>query len=78
MSKPLGELNGKYALLFKVNMILLPIIFASLLTWGIWVTGSIYTIKGFVEYGPRFSHTDAAALADKLMEHVEDHYVRKE
>lgn len=78
MGKPLGELNGKYALLFKINMILLPIIFASLLTWGIWVTSSIYSLRGFVEYGPRFGHKDAAVLADKLMDHVDEHYVRKD
>lgn len=76
-NKPLGELNGKYAFLFKVNMVLLPIMFSALLTWGVWVTSSIFSLKGFVEHGPRFTLKDAMAMKESIIEHVEDHFEHK-
>ena len=76
-SKRLGELNGKYALLFKINMALIPIIFMALLTWGIWVTANIYDFRGFMDYGDRYSMEDAHVEHNEILSYVEGHYVRK-
>jgi len=76
--KPLGELNGKYALLFKINMIVLPIFMSALLTWGVWVTASIYDLKGFAKSGARFTLSDAIALEKDLRDYMDHEFKRKE
>jgi hypothetical protein len=74
---PLGEINGFHAALFKVNMVLIPVLTAALLAWGAWVTTSIVELKSFAEYGLRFSSRDALEMKDAIVEYVDTHFVRK-
>jgi hypothetical protein len=39
--KPIGEMNGPWALLLKTILVGLPILFPFIIGWGIWVTRSI-------------------------------------
>lgn len=67
--KPVGELNGPYALLFRINMILIPIATTAVLGWGAWVTQSIMEFEAFITYGERFSQEDADALENRCDAH---------
>lgn len=70
--KPVGELPGLYALLFKINMILIPIVAGALLTWGAWVTKSVASFNAFIEFGARFTTEDARELEHRTHIHCDN------
>ena len=72
-----GDMNGKYAFLFKLNMVLIPIFCSGMLTWGVWVTANIYDFKGFMNYGERYSLQDAHKMHDALILYVDENFERK-
>lgn len=47
--KPIGELNGRWALLLKVTLVTIPVlttlVTASFLPWAVWVTTNVYTAQ---------------------------------
>jgi len=47
-----------WQLLFKLNMILVPLTIA----WAVWATTSIFELRGFAGQGPRFTSKDAQNL----------------
>ena len=46
---------GIWDVLFKVNQILLPLIFV----WGVWVTSSLYKLQAFANEGARYTQDEA-------------------
>jgi hypothetical protein len=45
----IGELNGRWALLLKITLIVVPfittLVTAAFIPWAVWVTGNIYTSR---------------------------------
>ena len=74
---PIGEINGFHAALFKLNMILIPVMVAALLSWGAWVTVSLVDLKSFAKYGERFSAEDARNMERGILEYVSNHFIRR-
>ena len=77
-SSAVGELNGKYALLFKINMALIPIIFLKIMLWGTWVTVSLFDLQGFKNHGERWTKAQAMAEDAKIREYINEHFVHKD
>ena len=73
-----GDMNGKYAFLFKLNMVLIPIFCSGMLAWMTWATANIYDFKGFMDYGERYSLHDAHKMHDALILYVDENFERKE
>ena len=73
MSKTVGELNGVNAALFRLNMALIPIMFTLLITWGAWVTASLFQLKAFADVGDRWTRDmDRATMAENWERHRQD------
>jgi hypothetical protein len=82
--KMIGELNGKWAILFKVSLVLMPIFTGVIITWGTWTTSRIYNhdieiarIRAFIDQGPRFTANDAQALELRVISRIADSNERK-
>ena len=53
------RLNGAWVMMLKAEIAaFLPL----LLVWGVWVTTNVFSFKGFMDAGPRFTLTNAEAL----------------
>lgn len=48
-----GDLNGKWAFLFKTGVVILPIINACFLPWAIWVTTTLWDCSAAVRDGDK-------------------------
>lgn len=44
-NKPIGELNGKWAVMLKLTILIVSILLPFLMTWGIWVTAHVYSSR---------------------------------
>ena len=71
--KPIGELNGRWALLFKVTQASLPLFMAIVIPWCIWVTKTLHShdinsaeIRSWMSQAPRFTPSDADNLRMKI------------
>ena len=58
-NKPIGQLNGRWALLLKVALGTYPVILAAAITWSVWVTANIFELRAFAQQGPRWTAKDA-------------------
>lgn len=74
MSKPIGEINGPWSLLFKITQVVIPVMALTIVPWAVWVTSTLYArdarlvrIESFVNLGPRFTATDAETLRLKVL-----------
>jgi hypothetical protein len=63
ISKPISELNGKWSILFRINLVILPVFLLALIGWGTWVTRSIYGIEKSLA-------VDEYKIKSHLMDHV--------
>lgn len=62
----IGQLNGKWALLFKVALASYPFVIA----WAVWMTHNQYEDNAFRMSGERFTKTDALVLKESLIEKI--------
>lgn len=44
-SKPIGEINGGWGVLFKMSLACFPVVLVTAITWGTWVTHTIIETK---------------------------------
>ena len=82
--KLIGELNGKWALLFKISLVLTPLFISLIVTWGAWTTSKVYAhdvaltrLESWKDIGPRFTAVDAQALELRVKEQVAEINERK-
>jgi hypothetical protein len=63
-SKLIGELNGKWAILFKAQLTIGALVAPMLITWCVWCTSQIFNVQSqvatFISVGPRYTATQAA------------------
>jgi len=70
-NKPIGQLNGRWAMLLKVTLATYPVILAGAITWSVWVTVNIFELRAFAQQGPRWTAgagTDATAVVKEWVE----------
>lgn len=67
-----GDLNGPFMLLFKLNLVLIPCLVGAMLAWGGWVTGETIRNKEFRERGDRYTDAEAARDRESLKDWVHD------
>lgn len=65
-AKRIGELNGPWAIGLKIMLATYPIMFASLLGWGTWVTKELIVLGEFRNRGDRFTKTDAVEMRREI------------
>ena len=65
--KKVGDLNGMWAFLFRVFLVLFPLMVA----WSIWVTSSMYELKGFAQMGERMTQKDGLKMKLELLELID-------
>ena len=78
--KPIGALNGPWALLLKLNLIIMPILLTGLITLNVWFVRSIHahdvrlaTFEEWKNIGPRFLQKDAELLKLEIQRwHIDD------
>ena len=73
-NKPIGQLNGRWALLLKVALGTYPVILAAAVTWSVWVTANIFELRAFAQQGPRWTAKDAEIQTAVVKEWVEDKF----
>ncbi len=70
ISKPkshrIGDMNGKYAILFKVALWAIPLMIGIGTPWVIWVTAETFHNRYFREQGSRFTPEDNMKSETKL------------
>lgn len=73
----LARFNGRWALLLKFALAANSLLIVPLMSWAIWVTGTLFELKSaqnvqmsqwssFMAAGPRYTHADAAKDARVL------------
>ena len=67
-SKPIGQMNGPWALLLKFSLVTYPILASAIISWGIWVTANVYEIQNFRHFGDRFTQVEGDALRADMLE----------
>ena len=72
-TKRVGELNGPWALLFKITQLFFPLVVA----WCVWATNQLHQMdvrqtraESWMAQGPRFTSTDADRLRLQILEEV--------
>jgi hypothetical protein len=64
-SKLIGDMNGKWAILFKAQLALGAFVLPMLVPWAVWVTGQVFEAKSqlnaFTSAGPRYTADQAVA-----------------
>jgi hypothetical protein len=63
MTQTIGQINGIWGILFRINQIVIPLIVA----WAVWITGETFANRSFRDRGDRFTTMDGAALEARLM-----------
>ena len=63
----IGNINGKWAVLFKASLAVIAIAVPISIPWATWVTVSIIRTQSFNEQGPRFTRDDAAQLEERVI-----------
>jgi len=58
MAKGIGELNGKWSILFRVLLIVVPLYCTFFTAWAIWVTSETFANREFRLRGGRFTISD--------------------
>jgi hypothetical protein len=71
--KLIGELNGKWASLFKISLVVTPLFISLVVTWGAWATQAVYghdsrlaKLEGFAGEGERFTKSQADKMRAEL------------
>lgn len=74
----IGDINGPWAILFRITQILVPIAAITLIPWTIWVTSTMYAkeirivkLEMFAGVGPRYTAETAESLRLRIMSDVE-------
>lgn len=67
-----GELNGANAFWFKITIRIVPIMFGLMLTWGVWVTASLFELKAFQSVGARFTPAHGASMEERVIKHHDE------
>lgn len=74
----IGDINGPWAILFRITQILVPIAAITLIPWTIWVTSTMYAkeirivkLEMFAGVAPRYTAETAEALRLRIMSDVE-------
>ena len=79
MSAPklIGELNGKWSMLFKVSLVATPLAITLIVSWGTWATAKVYAhdlaigrLEAWKDIGPRFTPSDAQALELRVKQDI--------
>jgi len=67
-SQKISELNERWSLLFRFNMVLIPLVIAGLLAWGVWVTQSIDNFHSFqrVVMANQFTSEDGLRQSERI------------
>lgn len=74
----IGELNGWWAFMLKVWLVLMPILLTGTLSLCVWLIGEAYANRSFRTSGERFSKIDGWALEERMRERVEaEHSVQE-
>ena len=68
---PIGQLNGRWAMLLKVGLATYPILLAAGLTWATWVTASVMELNTFMRGGPRWTEKDAQIQTGVIQQWVD-------
>jgi len=68
----IGQLNGWWAHLLKVTLVMFPVFMTAVLSWGTWATTEIMSSKYFREYGPRFTRQQGDAMEARLGNRIGD------
>jgi hypothetical protein len=76
--KTVGEVNGMWALLFKMVLVFTPIFFAAAIPWAVFVTQGQILDNQFREAGARYTpedaQKDALILRGQLTKDIDQHY----
>jgi hypothetical protein len=63
--KPIGQLNGMWALLLKVNLTVVPMVLTGVLTWAIWITNDTFVGREWRANGNHFTQQDGRQLEER-------------
>lgn len=66
----IGNLNGKWSILFRAFLTAMVVIIPISVPWTVWVTRSIFEMHGFIGKGDRFSLKDGAAMEQRLTDRI--------
>lgn len=66
MSHKIGQLNGKWAMLFKIALASHPFVIALM----VWIVGETFANKAFRESDERFTKSDGLVLRAELVERM--------
>ena len=66
--KTIGNLNGKWSILFRATLAVGAVLQPLIVAWAIWVTVEVFENKAHRELGSRFTVVDAAKLETTLRE----------
>ena len=58
MGQQIGQMNGPWALLLRFALATYPM----MVGWAVWVTGSVYELRGFQNRGDRFTLVDGMRM----------------
>ncbi len=87
--KTVGSTNGPFAVLFRINLIFLPLMVSGLVALSTWLVSEIFTLRAQVQVveqklvnfsaeGPRYTpvhaQRDQLVLREEIMEQVEREY----
>lgn len=62
----IGQMNGPYAVLFKLALLSFPPSLVAAIGFSVWVTSNIYDFKSWKSVGPRFTSQDAQILKSSI------------
>lgn len=66
MSKTIAQMNGPWAVGFKLMLLTYPILFGALIGWGTWVTKELIITSEFRNRGDRFTTADAERMRREI------------
>ena len=72
--KKLGDLNGRWSILFRVLMVvgtIATVLSPFVIRWGVWVTSSVYELQAFAHTGDRFTAADGERLRSDLQGEIQ-------
>ena len=56
MEKKIGEMNGRWAILFKTVLVVIPVVNAMFIPWAVWVTTTLWEANFKVEQFQQISN----------------------
>lgn len=64
--RPIGSLNGPWSIMFRIVLVLIPILTVTFLPWAVWLTVQQFKDISFREAGGRFNESDASKMKADL------------